>query len=55
MSDYTNVAKEKVAELIRRDDFAKIVSISDDKVIIEFTHDTCVADSYGKVVWKDNA
>jgi len=53
MDKYTNVARRKIAELIRREDFKSITSISDFSVFIEFDSSACQVSNFGQVTWLD--
>lgn len=57
---FTSVARRKIAELIRRDDFLKILTINNNSVYLEFDKlpsdevgyiTGCKIDSFGKVDW----
>lgn len=49
---YTRIARQKIAELIKRNDLLNILSISDNYVYLEFENDGCRVDGFGNVEWK---
>lgn len=51
LNEYLPVAMQKIASLIKQEDFIKILSISDDKVELSFTSIKCTVDKWGKVLW----
>lgn len=53
MDDYTNVARRKIAELIRRDNFEKIEKITAEFVILVFDNRACKVCNFGNVKWRE--
>ena len=50
--EYTNVAKNKIALMIRQKDFAQIVSISSESTRLECSvRGCCDIDVWGRVAW----
>lgn len=50
--EYSAIAKRKIASLIRRDNFARIITIDDSNVRLEFTNlKVCCIDVFGSVEW----
>ena len=53
--NYTQIARKKLATLIRQDDFQAIEKINSESfhVMLSFTDGkTCTVDSWGKVLWQ---
>ena len=53
MDRFTGVARRKVADLIRRDDFLQILAINNESVWLEMKGKGCKVDSFGRVDWHD--
>ena len=51
MDNYLVIARAKIAELIRQDDFNSITSITSRYVYIEFAGKSCRVDIFGRVEW----
>lgn len=49
--NFTAIALNKIASLIRRDDFSYIASIESEAVFIQFENNTCKVTALGKVIW----
>ncbi len=51
MNEWSAVAKVKLANIIRRDDFEKIASVSFEFQVIKLKGEYCKVDKFGRVEW----
>jgi hypothetical protein len=52
MDNYTRIARQKIAELIRKENFKTIASITNEFVHLDFSYGSpCRVNAFGKVEW----
>ena len=51
MDRWTRIARNKLAELIRRDDFVSILAINNHSALLEFKNEGCRISGFGNVTW----